>query len=57
MKPLAAGLDHIGRTVIHDIEETGRIILLFCSILFWMLRPPMKMRNIKSGNESHYRFV
>lgn len=46
MKPLAAGLDTIGRTVIHYIEETGRIMLLFFSILFWMLRPPMKMRNI-----------
>jgi phospholipid/cholesterol/gamma-HCH transport system permease protein len=46
MKPLAAGLDCIGRTVIHYIEETGRIMLLFSSILFWMLRPPMKMRNI-----------
>lgn len=41
MKPLAAGLDHIGRTVINYGEETGRIMLLFCSILFWMLRPPM----------------
>jgi phospholipid/cholesterol/gamma-HCH transport system permease protein len=46
MKPLAAGLDYIGRTMIHYIEETGRIMLLFCSILFWMFRPPMKVRNI-----------
>lgn len=41
MKPLVASLDAIGRTVINYVEETGRIMLLFFSILFWMLRPPM----------------
>ena len=28
MRPLAAGLDYIARTVIHDVEETGRTMLL-----------------------------
>lgn len=34
MKPLAAGLDTIGRTVINYVEETGRIMLLFFSITY-----------------------
>ena len=46
MKPLVAGLDTIGKTVIHYVEETGRIMLLFSSILFWMFRPPIKWWNI-----------
>jgi phospholipid/cholesterol/gamma-HCH transport system permease protein len=46
MKPLFASLDYIGRTVMHYIEETGRIMTLFLSILLWMVRPPLKARNI-----------
>lgn len=46
MKPLAAGLDTIGRTVMNSVEETGRIMLLFSSTLFWMFRPPIKWLNI-----------
>jgi phospholipid/cholesterol/gamma-HCH transport system permease protein len=30
----------------HAVEEMGRISLLFLSILFWMVRPPLKVRNI-----------
>jgi len=46
MKIIAAALDYIGRTITHSVEEAGRIVLLFLSVLFWMLQPPMKIRNI-----------
>ncbi|MBA4397827.1 MAG: ABC transporter permease, partial [Syntrophus sp. (in: bacteria)] len=46
MKPLFASFDYLGRTVMHFVEETGKIMLLFSSILFWMVRPPLKARNI-----------
>jgi phospholipid/cholesterol/gamma-HCH transport system permease protein len=46
MNGIAAGLDFIGRSVLNAIEEAGRIVLLFCSVLFWMVRPPFKARNI-----------
>ena len=46
MKLITAGLDHIGRTVMHYVEEMGRITLLFLSTLSWMVRPPLKLHNI-----------
>lgn len=46
MKLIVSGLDYIGRSVMHTVEEMGRISLLFLSILFWMVRPPLKLRNI-----------
>lgn len=46
MKPLAAGLDILGRSALYYVEETGRIMLLFASILFWTFRPPLKLLNI-----------
>jgi phospholipid/cholesterol/gamma-HCH transport system permease protein len=46
MKLLSASLDYIGRTVMHYVEEMGRMMILFFSILFWMMRPPLKARNI-----------
>lgn len=46
MKLIVSGLDYIGRSVMHAVEEMGRISLLFLSILFWMVRPPLKLRNI-----------
>lgn len=30
----------------HAVEEAGRLVLMFLSILFWMVRPPLKIRNI-----------
>ena len=38
--------DNLGRMVIRNIEETGKILLLFLSILSWMIRPPLKLRHI-----------
>jgi phospholipid/cholesterol/gamma-HCH transport system permease protein len=46
MKLITAGLDYIGRTVMHYVEEMGRITLLFLSTLSWMVRPPLKLHNI-----------
>ncbi len=38
--------DSLGRSVLHAVEELGRIILLFLSVLSWMIRPPWRLRNI-----------
>jgi phospholipid/cholesterol/gamma-HCH transport system permease protein len=46
MKMIVSGLNSIGGAVMHAVEEMGRISLLFLSILFWMVRPPLKVRNI-----------
>ncbi len=46
MNPFSASLEYIGRNVMYYVEETGRIMILFFSILFWMMRPPLKVRNI-----------
>jgi phospholipid/cholesterol/gamma-HCH transport system permease protein len=44
---LASGtLDRLGRAVLAWIEELGKIILLFISVLSWMFRPPLKLRSI-----------
>ncbi len=39
-------LDRLGRAVMANVEEIGKILLLFISVLAWMLRPPLKLRNI-----------
>lgn len=46
MRFLAALIDSLGRSVLHSVEEMGRIILLFLSVLSWMVRPPWRLRNI-----------
>ncbi len=46
MNRFTAALDRLGRTVLAAVEETGKIILLFVSVVAWMFRPPFKMRNI-----------
>lgn len=38
--------DNLGRMVIRNIEETGKILILFISVLGWMIRPPLKLRHI-----------
>ena len=40
------GLELIGRYTKGLIEETGRIVLLLYSILKWLFRPPLNLRNI-----------
>jgi phospholipid/cholesterol/gamma-HCH transport system permease protein len=39
-------LDRLGRAVLAGVEEMGKIILLFISVLVWMFRPPLKLHNI-----------
>jgi len=46
MNRLLQAVDRIGRSVLEKIEEMGKIILLFISVLGWMFRPPLKLRNI-----------
>jgi phospholipid/cholesterol/gamma-HCH transport system permease protein len=46
MNPVAAALDRLGRVVLENVEEMGKILLLFISVLAWMFRPPLKLRNI-----------
>ena len=46
MNRFAALLDRLGRAVMINVEETGKIFLLFLSVLAWMVRPPLKLRNI-----------
>lgn len=46
MDRFLALLDRLGKSVMKNVEETGRILLLFLSVLAWMFRPPLKLRNI-----------
>jgi phospholipid/cholesterol/gamma-HCH transport system permease protein len=46
MNRLAAPIDRLGRAVLDNVEEMGKILLLFLSVLAWMFRPPLKLRNI-----------
>jgi phospholipid/cholesterol/gamma-HCH transport system permease protein len=46
MNGLSHALDRLGRVVLGNVEEMGRIILLFLAVLAWMFRPPLKLRNI-----------
>jgi phospholipid/cholesterol/gamma-HCH transport system permease protein len=39
-------LDRFGRAVLAGVEEMGKVILLFISVLSWMFRPPLKLHNI-----------
>lgn len=46
MNLLSGALDRLGRAVLANVEEMGKILLLFLSVLAWMFRPPLKLRNI-----------
>jgi phospholipid/cholesterol/gamma-HCH transport system permease protein len=46
MNHFSGALDRLGRAVLAGVEEMGKIILLFVSVLAWMFRPPLKLRNI-----------
>jgi len=46
MNRASNALERLGRTVLENVEELGKIILLFISVLAWMVRPPLKLRNI-----------
>ncbi|MFH2073770.1 MAG: ABC transporter permease, partial [Pseudomonadota bacterium] len=46
MNRISGALDRLGRAVLENIEEMGKILILFISVLAWMFRPPLKLRNI-----------
>jgi phospholipid/cholesterol/gamma-HCH transport system permease protein len=46
MKTISALIDQLGKAVLHYVEELGRILMLFASVLIWMGRPPLKAKNI-----------
>jgi len=46
MNRVSGALDRLGRAVLENIEEMGKILILFISVLAWMFRPPLKLRNI-----------
>jgi len=46
MNRFSRAVDRLGRSVLEYIEEMGRILLLFISVLGWMFRPPLKLHNI-----------
>jgi phospholipid/cholesterol/gamma-HCH transport system permease protein len=46
MNRFSGALDRLGRAVLAGVEEMGKILLLFISVLGWMFRPPLKLHNI-----------
>jgi phospholipid/cholesterol/gamma-HCH transport system permease protein len=46
MNRFSSALDRLGRAVLAWVEEIGKILLLFISVLSWMFRPPLKLHNI-----------
>ncbi len=46
MNAISAALDGLGKAMMSYVEEMGRILLLFLSVMAWMFRPPLKARNI-----------
>ena len=46
MDRVSAAVDNFGRAVLRNVEEMGKIFLLFLSVLSWMFRPPLKLRLI-----------
>jgi phospholipid/cholesterol/gamma-HCH transport system permease protein len=46
MNRISTVIDRFGRAVLDNIEEMGKILILFLSVLMWMVRPPLKLRLI-----------
>ena len=46
MNGISTAIDRFGRAVLDNIEEMGKILILFLSVLMWMVRPPLKLRLI-----------
>lgn len=46
MNRVSTAFDNFGRAVMENVEEMGKILLLFISIVSWMVRPPLKLRLI-----------
>ena len=43
---VSAYLDHLGKQILAAVEEMGKILLLFISVITWTFRPPLKAANI-----------
>jgi phospholipid/cholesterol/gamma-HCH transport system permease protein len=46
MKTFSALIDQLGKSTLVSVEEIGKIVVLFLSVLMWMVRPPLKAKNI-----------
>ncbi len=46
MNRVYAAVDNFGKSILENVEEMGKILLLFLSVLSWMIRPPLKLRLI-----------
>lgn len=46
MKGIYAFIDQLGKSVLVYVEELGKIVVFFLSVLMWMVRPPLKAKNI-----------
>jgi phospholipid/cholesterol/gamma-HCH transport system permease protein len=46
MSYINTALERLGKVVLEHIEEMGKILLLFLSVVAWTFRPPLKLRNI-----------
>lgn len=46
MNAISAFFEKIGRSMYAGMEEMGSILLLFLSALSWLVRPPLKIKNI-----------
>ena len=46
MNKIIGAIDYVGRSVLSVLEEIGRIVALFLSVLAWMVRPPIRLRLI-----------
>ena len=46
MNRISAALDNFGKSILENVEEMGKILLLFLSVLSWMIRPPLRLRLI-----------
>ncbi len=46
MNSVIAFFDRFGRSIFSALEEMGRMLLLFLSVVAWAVRPPFKMRLI-----------
>ena len=51
MNGISTAIDSLGRSVLRYVEEMGKILLLFISVLSWAIRPPLKLRNITKQME------
>jgi len=51
MKGILSLVDSLGRNILRNVEEAGKIVLLLLSVLSWAVRPPIKFNNIMKQME------